>query len=101
MNNAKNVAVPYIFNIIKDIQLPEVDFDGGFLKNIAISLPQPPISALNINTDSANNGVELVANQVSAKMSADFSYKYFITVTGTVNVDVKKMGIDMEMDVQE
>lgn len=62
MNNAKNVAVPYIFNIIKDIKLPEVDFSGGWLKNIAISLPQPPISAVNINTDHANNGVELVAN---------------------------------------
>lgn len=39
MNNAKNVAVPYIFNIIKDINIPEVDFDGGFLKNIEINLP--------------------------------------------------------------
>jgi hypothetical protein len=34
-------------------------------------------------------------------LSADFSYKYFITVTGTVHVDVKKMGIDMEIDVSE
>jgi hypothetical protein len=101
MNNAKNVAVPYIFDIIKDINIPEVDFDGGYLKNIAIALPQPPISALNIKTDSANNGVELVANQVTAKLSADFSYKYWITVTGTVNIDVKKMGIDMEFDVSE
>lgn len=56
---------------------------------------------MSISTDHTNNGLELVANQVTAKMQADFSYTYFLTVTGTVNVDVKKMGIDMEIDVSE
>jgi hypothetical protein len=34
-------------------------------------------------------------------MSADFSYKYFITVGGSAKVHVKKMAIDMEIDVSE
>lgn len=101
INNAKNVAVPYIFNIIKDIQLPEVDFDGGFLKNIAIHLPQPPIEDIQLKTDSVNNGAELLANGVSAHMTADFSYTYFITVTGSADVTVKKLGVDLEIDVSE
>lgn len=101
INDAKDVAVPYIFNIIKDIQVPEVDFDGGYLKNIAIALPQPPISAITLNTDHTNNGAELKANQVTAVMTADFSYTYWITVGGSAKVNVKKMAIDMEIDVSE
>merc|ERR1712127_659953 len=101
INNAKNVAVPYIFNIIKDIQVPEVDFDGGFLKNIAIALPQPPITDITLNTDSANNGAELLADGVTAHLTADFSYTYFLTVSGSADVKVNKMSIDMEIDVSE
>merc|ERR1712166_944320 len=101
INNAKNVAVPYIFNIIKDIKVPEVTFDGGFLKNIAIALPQPPINDITLNVDHASNGAELVADGVTAHMTGDFSYTYWITVTGSVDVKVNKMGVDMEIDVSE
>merc|ERR1712166_936901 len=101
INNAKNVAVPYIFNIIKDIKVPEVTFDGGFLKNIAIALPQPPISDITLNTDHASNGAELIADGVTAHMTADFSYTYWITVTGSADIKVNKMAIDMEIDVSE
>ena len=101
INNAKNVAVPYIFNIIKDIQVPQVNFDGGYLKNIAIALPQPPISDITLNTDSATNGAELLANGVTAHLTADFSYTYWVTVSGSADVKVNKMGIDMEIDVSE
>jgi hypothetical protein len=101
INNAKNVAVPYIFNIIKDIQIPEVDFDGGFLKNIAINLPQPPIQDIQLNTDHATNGAELVATGVTAHLTADFSYTYWITVTGSMDIKINKMGVDMEIDVSK
>jgi len=101
INNAKNVAVPYIFNIIKDIQVPQVDFDGGYLKNIAIALPQPPISDITLKTDHATNGAELVADGVTAHLTADFSYTYWITVSGSADVKVNKMAIDMEIDVSE
>jgi hypothetical protein len=101
INNAKNVAVPYIFNIIKDIKVPQVDFDGGYLKNIAIALPQPPINDITLKTDHATNGAELVADGVTAHLTADFSYTYWITVTGSADVKVNKMAIDMEIDVSE
>ena len=34
-------------------------------------------------------------------MTADFSYTYWITVGGSAKVNVKKMGIDMEVDISE
>lgn len=34
-------------------------------------------------------------------MTADFSYTYWITVTGSADVKISTMGIDMEFDVLE
>jgi len=39
MNLAKNIIAPYIFNIVGNVTIPEVDFDGGFLKNVEVELP--------------------------------------------------------------
>ena len=36
MNLAKNIATPYIFANLKDLKIPEVDFDGGNLKNVDV-----------------------------------------------------------------
>jgi len=34
-------------------------------------------------------------------MTADFSYTYWITVTGSADIKVNKMAIDMEIDLSE
>lgn len=98
-NNAKNTLAPYIFKFLKDITIPEIDFDGGFLKNLEIKLPQPPLEDININMEHATNGVELAANGVTAVVKSDFQYKYWITVTGSLEIDIKKLGVDVEMDL--
>ena len=99
-NNAKDTLAPYVFQYMKDITIPEVTFDGGFLKNLEIKLPQPPLSDININMEHATNGVELAASGVTSVIKSDFSYKYFITVTGQIEIDIKKLGIDIELDLQ-
>lgn len=98
-NNAKDVLAPYIFDIAQDIQIPEVDFDGGWLKNLEIHLPQPPLSDITINSEPATQGVELKAQGVSATIKSDFSYKYIITCTGQIAIDVKTLGMDLELDL--
>jgi len=39
MNQAKNIISPYIFAQLQDIQIAEVDFDGGWLKNLEVKIP--------------------------------------------------------------
>jgi hypothetical protein len=34
---------------LKDLVIPELDFDGGNLKNIDIKIPEPALSDVNIN----------------------------------------------------
>jgi len=49
MNNIKDIAAPYIFGLIEDIDIPIVEFDGGNLKNLIIHVPQPPLEDLGLN----------------------------------------------------
>lgn len=39
LNQANHIIVPYIFANFKDLVIPEIDFDGGSLKNIDIKIP--------------------------------------------------------------
>ena len=100
LNQAKNIITPYIFANLKDLVIPELDFDGGSLKNIDIKIPEPALSDVNINLDQTNNGVELVCNNVVANMVSDFKYTYgILSVSGTATINIKKIGLDMELDV--
>lgn len=97
MNLAKNIVTPYIFGALGDLSIPEVDFSGGKLTNVIVNIPEPPTSDININLDSAKNGVELLANGVAAHMTADFTYKYIITVSGKMDIKISNINMDMEV----
>ena len=100
VNEAKNVITPYIFNMLKSISVPEVDFDGGYLKNLIVKIPQPAISNVNIKFDHANNGADLTVAKATATADGDFHYKYlFFTVDGKVHVDIKELGVDVDINV--
>jgi hypothetical protein len=50
--------------------------------------------------DSANNALELVASGVGANITADFKYKYFVTIGGSAKITVKNIGVDAKIGVQ-
>jgi hypothetical protein len=63
LNTAKNIVSPYIFANIKDILIPELDFDGGNLKNIDIKIPVPSsYENIQLLLDDSSSGIELIAN---------------------------------------
>jgi len=100
LNQAKNIITPYIFANLKDLVIPELDFDGGYLKNIDIKVPEPALTDVNINLDQASNGVELICNNVVANMVSDFKYTYgILSVTGKATINIKKINMDIELDV--
>ena len=99
INNAKNVATPIIFNYLKDIKIPEIDITGGKFTNLDINIPQPDTKNVNLNLDSAKNGVELKATGITTTMTSDFTFKYIITVSGKANIVIKNMGVDVEFGV--
>jgi hypothetical protein len=36
---AKNIVTPIIFQNLQNLEIPEVDFDGGWLKNVKVAIP--------------------------------------------------------------
>jgi len=87
ISEAKNIITPYIFNLLQNISVPEVDFDGGYLKNLVVKIPQPDINNVNIKFDHTNNGADLNVAKATATADGDFHYKYlFFTVDGKVSV---------------
>lgn len=65
ISSLTSIVTPYIFENIKDIQIPEIDFDGGNLKNIDINIPAPSsYDNINLNLVNADNALELVANEL-------------------------------------
>jgi len=48
----------------------------------------------------SSNGVELVASGVNADIKADFSYKYWITVTGKADIHIKSASFDAEVNLE-
>lgn len=75
--------MPFIFSFLQNLSIPEVDFDGGSLKNIEVQLPMPPVEEVSLTFDSANNGGEISCSKNTAHIAADFTFKYlFITANG-------------------
>jgi len=88
-------VTPIIFENLKDIQLAEIDFDGGNLKNIDIKIPPPTnYGDIKLNLENTGNDMELVAKNLAASLTSDFSYKFGITVKGKADVNIKNMGVD-------
>lgn len=98
VSSLTSIVTPYIFANIKDIEIPEIDFDGGYLKNIDINIPAPAsYDDINLNLVNPDNALELVANNLQANLVCDFKYKYGITVDGKANIAIKKMNADIEL----
>jgi hypothetical protein len=98
VSSLTSIVTPYIFANIKDINIPEIDFDGGNLKNIDINIPAPTsYDDIDLNLVNSDNAVELVANNLQAKLVCDFTYKYIVTVSGKATITIKKMNADLEL----
>ena len=65
VSTATSIVTPIIFENLKDIELPEIDFDGGYLKNVDIKVPPPTnYGDISLNLESPNNDMSLVANNL-------------------------------------
>lgn len=79
--------------------IPEVDFDGGYLKNVVIQIPEPALDSVAVKYDHANNGGELTCSQATAHLNADFHYHYlFFDVDGQADIKINKAAVDVEID---
>ena len=72
VNNAAAILTPAIFKHFNNVTVPEIDFKGGWFKNILIQLPTPDVKNIKFSFVPANNGLGLVASGIEAHIDADF-----------------------------
>lgn len=97
ITNIKNIAAPLIFSKLSNLQIAAIDASGLKLTNVVVDLPMPALSNIKTSFDGANNGVELNVENATGKIVADFSYTYFVTVKGTAEIAINKLGVDFDM----
>ena len=97
ISNVKNIVAPLVFSKLTDLKIAEIDVSGGKFTNLNINLPQPSLNDITTKFDGANNGIELVVDNATGTITADFSYTYLITVRGTASIDIKKLGVDFDL----
>jgi len=98
LKNAKNVVVPLVFSNLDELKIPSVPIPGyGSFDNLDIHLPMPAESDIQLNLDSASNGLEVFGQNLGMNMTADFVFKKVITVTGSANIKIKNIGLDLEL----
>lgn len=99
--NTKNVIAPFIYSHLENIAIPEIDVSGGKFTNLKINLPQPSLSDIQTLLDGTNNALNLKVDGATGTITADFSYTYLITVNGSANINIKKLGVDFDISAEQ
>ena len=80
VDQAKDVYFNYIMNILKNVQIPDISFSGGYIHDNSFFVTEQAQNVM-ITNDPANNGVRLEVDALSAGFqSHSFRYKKSIIV---------------------
>jgi hypothetical protein len=99
IDQGKDQAIPIIFQNLGTLSIPEVDFSGGNLHNILVTVAQPNVNDVQVVLDNTQNGIEVKASNIQVAMTSDFKFKKVITVDGKADINIKSVGIDFEFDL--
>jgi len=98
ITDSKDIIVPYIFGMLKNVSIPDLNSSGLFLKNASISLPAPGKEDINITNVAAKNEIKLDADNIHFVMKADFEFKHSIfDVKGKIEIDVINEGLGLHL----
>ena len=98
ISTAVTIVTPIIFQNLKEFTIPDISFDGGKLQNLNIKVPEPvSYDDIKLNLEHAGNDIDLIANNLQAELTCDFSYKFGITVKGKADITIKKMDLNLDI----
>lgn len=100
INQVTHIVSPYVFKHLNRIPLPDVDFTGGKMTNIKMTLHQPEDLERDIDfsLNPLNNSLIFTGEELFAEIVGDFTAKLLlIQVSGTAYVNITGMGFEMEV----
>jgi hypothetical protein len=67
LNTVNHIVIPYVFEAIDKVKIPDQKFDGGSATNIKFLLSPPSdLSQVKFTLDPANNGLDFDSNGIFA-----------------------------------
>lgn len=101
VNTFNAIVTPYVFGYLQNVTLPDQQIQGGNLSNIHFTLDAPPKPEdIEFILNPATNGIQFNTTDITAHISADFSFSYlFISASGTAKIDIKDITADLGLDL--
>mmetsp|Transcript_1924 Transcript_1924/g.3333 ORF Transcript_1924/g.3333 Transcript_1924/m.3333 type:complete len:195 (+) Transcript_1924:32-616(+) len=100
LDQAKDVYFDYLLNILKKVEIPDIDFKGGHIYQNSFSIAE---QAQNVRIENvpASNAIKLSIDSLQAYFKSEqLKYKLSIlTCKGTVAVDISHFTIEVTIGV--
>lgn len=87
INKMKNYAMPMIMADLNSMDVGKIEFDGGYVDNIAFNFEIKDFNSIQVALSGADKAIKMSARDISGYLSGKFSYKFlFITASGNFKV---------------
>ena len=99
---AKNVFASYLFNTLKNVEMPDMAFDSGFLnQNVFRATPSLNASDTKIVVDEANNGIQISAKNMNAQFLSKSMVERLnvLDAKGSAYFDMTSVSISLDMGI--
>ena len=102
IQEAKDVYWNYVMNILANVQIPDIDFHGGYIHANTFHISQASQN-VQINTDVPVNGIKLSVNDLGAGFKSNsFKYKLsFLTAKGSVEVSMSQVSVAVDIGLTQ
>ena len=94
LKQAKDVYFKLLMNVIANLEVPDIDFDGGYLRQNSLHINEA-VQDFKINHDQGLNGIRFELTNLEAQFkSNDFNYdKGLLKAKGNMDIDIKSIYI--------
>ncbi len=94
----KDFAMPRFVEEMNHLQIPKIEFDGGFIDNVKFGFGINDLNSIDINFNGAKNGVQVKAKDIHGSFTGKFYYKVlFLSASGNFKVVVHQGGATLDM----
>lgn len=100
IKNIKNYVMPTILHDINSLQLPRIDYKGGYVENLAFHFNLESNDSVDFSFDPAQNAVVLTASNLNGQITGNFKQRLLlISATGKFKAAFKDGGISLKVVV--
>jgi hypothetical protein len=100
ISNVKYSFLPSVITTLNNYQIGKIEFDGGYVDNLAINLQINDYSKVQTDLSELENGVIFGISDVQGQIKGSFKYKVlFVSASGDFKVTFQEGGCKLHFDL--